>query len=405
MIRLACLLFCLVSLQANASGVTLRFDDVPLAQLTKIVLGDVLQRAYVLDAALPSSSVSVVMPDASPAAIEREFAAVLKRVGFGLDCSQKVCRVLPSLSDPREVAFYRPKFRNVAYLLTSLQPWFPVDAFSGGRNGTVQTQPTGGASQSLPTIQQSNGAIASTAVTSDVLAFRGSSDDVARFRAMVAGLDVAEAQVMVTAMVYEVQSSDRKASAWDIVASIAKQRLGVSFRPGEVGSSGFSISLGDSSAFFSALSSDSRFKVLASPRVRVVSGQKARFSVGDEVPVLGAVVVDNGASTQSVSYKQSGVILDLTAHVFGDVTRLSVHQQISQFARTQTGVANSPTLTKRELQTELVAGPGDVVVLGGLDQNKESQASSWLSFFSKARADTSDSETTQVLVFLKLDRI
>jgi type II secretory pathway component GspD/PulD (secretin) len=54
-------------------------------------------------------------------------------------------------------------------------------------------------------------------------------------------------------------------------------------------------------AFFAALSSDSRVKVLASPKLRVVSGKSAKFSFGDEAPVLGAVVVDNGGkATQSV---------------------------------------------------------------------------------------------------------
>lgn len=47
-----------------------------------------------------------------------------------------------------------------------------------------------------------------------------------------------------------------------------------------------------------------------------------------------------------------------------------VDQQISDFASTRSGVNNSPTLTKRSLITTVSTRDGELIVLGGLTQDK-----------------------------------
>jgi general secretion pathway protein D len=394
------------SAAAGAAPVSLRFDDLPLPQLVKLLLGEVLSKPYVLDVALPNVLVSIVLPDAQPKTVERELSAILRRVGFALECDKAMCHILTSLVDPREVVVYRPRYRSVVYLSTLIKPWFPSDSFGGVKAPAVLSSPTGLSAQSMVTRDIGNDSLAVTSAAADVVTFRGSADDIGRFNSLIAQLDVVERQLVVNATVFEVQTGSHEGSAWDLVASIANGKLGLEFHPGDIGASGISIKVGDSSAFFAALSSDNRFKVLASPRVRVVSGRSAKFSVGDEVPVLGSVVVDNGGkSTQSVNYRSSGVILDIAAEVFGDVAKLSVSQQISQFSATTTGVASSPTLTKRELKTDIAVRPGEMIVLGGLDQQKDSGAKSGLSFAKWIGAKTSDTASTQVLVFLKVEAV
>src|ERR1035437_1745200 len=86
--------------------------------------------------------------------------------------------------------------------------------------------------------------------------------------------------------------------------------------------------------------------------MRVKSGASARFSVGNETPVLGAVSYQqNGSSVQSVEYRPSGVILDLKPFVRSVGIDLTGFQQLSNFAVTDTGVNSSPPLSKRELST------------------------------------------------------
>lgn len=96
--------------------------------------------------------------------------------------------------------------------------------------------------------------------------------------------------------------------------SLAVDLLGARFSLGQFKDLGNAVRLtkGGFDLAYSALASDSRFKVVSSPSLRVKSGENARFSVGSDVPVLGTVQLDkNGNPVQSVEYKPSGVILDL----------------------------------------------------------------------------------------------
>lgn len=103
--------------------------------------------------------------------------------------------------------------------------------------------------------------------------------------------------------------------------------------------------------------------------------------MGADVPVLGAVQLDkNGNPVQSAEYKPSGVILDLTPQIRGQEIEQQINQQLSSFIATTTGVNNSPTLTKREILTNVGASDGDVIVLGGLDEKRSSKDSSGLPF-------------------------
>lgn len=111
-------------------------------------------------------------------------------------------------------------------------------------------------------------------------------------------------------------------------------------------------------------------------------------------------------AVQSVDYRSSGVILGLSPTVRDEGVELLVEQQISDFARTETGVNNSPTLTKRSLTTTVNAGDGELIVLGGLTQEKNSSSSSGLSFLpSFMRSDSRDDSRTELLLLLQVDRV
>nr|WP_265332040.1 hypothetical protein [Citrobacter koseri] len=61
-----------------------------------------------------------------------------------------------------------------------------------------------------------------------------------------------------------------------------------------------------------------------------------------------------------------------------------IKQQLSSFAKTDTGVNNSPTLIKREVNTEVSAADGDIILLGGLAESKVTNADTGFSFLPKA---------------------
>jgi type II secretory pathway component GspD/PulD (secretin) len=89
-----------------------------------------------------------------------------------------------------------------------------------------------------------------------------------------------------------------------------------------------------------------------------------------------------------------------------DTVDLTVMQQVSNFSVTQTGVNNSPTLSKRELKTSLTVADGELIVIGGLVDSKETDTHSGLSILpgfmhSKAKGKSN----TEILLILQLTRV
>jgi type II secretory pathway component GspD/PulD (secretin) len=109
---------------------------------------------------------------------------------------------------------------------------------------------------------------------------------------------------------------------------------------------------------------------------------------------------------QSVEYRSSGVIFDLSPVVRDSVVDLTVGQQLSNFVTTQTGVNNSPTLTKREVRTSLSVADGDIVIIGGLAENRESSGRIGFSFLPEwMRSDTGQTSKSEILLVLQVSRL
>jgi hypothetical protein len=67
---------------------------------------------------------------------------------------------------------------------------------------------------------------------------------------------------------------------------------------------------------------------------------------------------------------------------------------------------NSPTLTTRQLQTDITAESDDVILLGGLRTNSVSDSDSGFSFLPKwLWSKTGDSSGSEILLVLSVKRI
>lgn len=86
------------------------------------------------------------------------------------------------------------------------------------------------------------------------------------------------------------------------------------------------------------------------------------------------------------------IIFDLSPQVFKDAFRLTLPQQASSFARTDTGVNNSPTLLKREANTDMDVFGDEVAVIGGLVDTSQSTS------------DSADQAGSELLVRLQVTR-
>lgn len=432
----------LVSAAVPAEKFDFVFNEVKVTQLARVILGEVAGFSFALesDFLAVQDEITVTLHQLTiPQAVEW-FERVLAARGFSLDRAGGVYLVtkakIPEDQD-REVFFYRVKFRHVSYIAELVGALFPRGRFSFARGPVsgvagVPQQP-GGAALNRPGAvagagQGSGGAIQpgyspgvavgaggvsgmGSAVggvdpVSDAFFFTGPARDVAALRSLLAQIDVASGEVLVKGLVYEVTVGSQDASAVSIAANVLGGHLGVTFGPSALPNA-FNITAFGLNAIASALSSDSRFKTLSAPSLRVKSGSSARLTVGNETPVLGAVAFQQGGtSVQSVDYRSSGVILDLKPQVRDEGIELTVFQQLSSFAPTSTGVNSSPTLAKREISTTVGVVDGALVVIGGLQDERASTARSgfsWLPDFLGSKTGTTD--RVEVLLILDVKRM
>lgn len=411
---------------AQSGRVRLQLDAMPVSELVTILYRDVLRTPYVVapDVANDRRPVSIRL-DAPAGEARRQVIAYLRAMGLtvtntagvdqittrsasavGVGGSYEVpaldhsyghvpsgspltpVAMAPAAAPPVEegYALYRPRFRDPGYIADLLKSLFPDLRF--GTRSTVQAQGDQIAPQSGP----------------DMLVFAGPKTSIEKAEQLLEQLDIQQSELTIKATVYEVQTGETNSSAVRIAFNILGNLAGgllTSTTPADtfLRLSGRNVDLA-----VSALNSDSRFKVVTSPAVRTRSGAEAVLTSGQQVPVLGAVSYqgDNSTPVQSVEYRDSGVILRVRPVVHRDVIDVDIAQELSNFVRTDTGVNTSPTLIRRALTNRLSMRSGDVVVLGGLTEDRDERSKSgFLGLGSRSRTKA----RTEILLILQVEAL
>jgi len=252
----------------------------------------------------------------------------------------------PMVRVESELAGFRPDYVTPSALLAAVQPVFPEVKFS---------------------VVEGEG-------QRPALFASGPRDEVARFREMAQFLDRAPDAVEVQAIVLEVSDGSRTGFGVSMVLDALRSGVGLNVSGG-VEANQLTFRSGSFEGVLSAVAGSSNVRVVSSPRLRGRSGEKLRLQVGSDVPTLGAVVENPvGSTAQSIQYRASGVIFEVTPLVLGRRIGLDVHQELSAFAETETGVRGSPTLSKRALDTSLDLESGEWAVIGGLSSSEDQVA-------------------------------
>ena len=118
---------------------------------------------------------------------------------------------------------------------------------------------------------------------------------------------------------------------------------------------------------------DSDVRILANPRIRVMNKQKAKIHIGDKVPVITTTSTANVGVSQSVSYLDVGLKLDVEPQVFLDNdVGIKVSLEVSNIVRE---INNNGTLTyqigTRNADTILRLKDGETQVLAGLINDED----------------------------------
>ncbi|MGH7396592.1 MAG: type II secretion system protein GspD, partial [Candidatus Rokuibacteriota bacterium] len=134
-------------------------------------------------------------------------------------------------------------------------------------------------------------------------------------------------------------------------------------------------------AALNALASENRVNVLSNPSIMTAENRKAVINVSTSVPIVTSqqVPVATGgitgnAITQTVEYRDAGIILTVTPRIgeHGTVA-LDVKQEVNEVGENEPPPINSPRFTKREAETAVVLMNNQTLVLGGLIQNKRTR--------------------------------
>jgi len=109
--------------------------------------------------------------------------------------------------------------------------------------------------------------------------------------------------------------------------------------------------------------------ILASPRVMVVSGQKANIKTVQEIPYQEITQSSSGGggsgAITSTQFKDVGVTMEVKATLNED-DKILLWINPSQSVATGVSVTGVPVVDKREAMTTLLIDDGQVVVMGGL---------------------------------------
>jgi general secretion pathway protein D len=110
--------------------------------------------------------------------------------------------------------------------------------------------------------------------------------------------------------------------------------------------------------------------VLASPQINIEDNETGKLFVGQQIPFIdNSVIQAQGGQNNSFTYKDVGVILEVTPHInsSGDVS-LKVHAESSSLSG-QT-ILNGAVVDTRNFKTDLECKSGQTLVLGGIIQRQ-----------------------------------
>lgn len=203
-------------------------------------------------------------------------------------------------------------------------------------------------------------------------------------------------QIMIEAKIIEVELSDSSSIGinWSnvlqdfgVTGTIEFGSEGVVYPDNDTFVSTISLDGLDFSMFLNALESQGDTQVLSNPKLRVMNGQPALISVGENVTYVNSIEsdvdTDTGVTTYTVDTERilSGVGMALTATVLNDdsiiMNLVPVTSELEQPIEyldvgSDGATVGLPVVDIREMSTTVRMGDGEMLVIGGLISKTDS---------------------------------
>ena len=142
-------------------------------------------------------------------------------------------------------------------------------------------------------------------------------------------------------------------------------------------------------ASLSALASDNKVNVLASPSVLALDNKEATINISEELPVASSVYEgigsDSNVTTTNVEYRNTGLLLSVTPHINENgLVSMELTQEVSDSAgERQVAGKSYPAFTLTSVTTSLVVKHDQTIVIGGLISQTRSKGKSGIPVLSK----------------------
>ncbi|SEH07666.1 type II secretion system secretin GspD [Candidatus Venteria ishoeyi] len=222
-------------------------------------------------------------------------------------------------------------------------------------------------------------------------------------KSVIRQLDIRRAQVLVEAVIAEVESSKTQelgvqwimpglngssgpvgiinfgspgAGIVDLIAGIENNTLAgnSAINGANFGAGRYKNGVLDFGVLLSALASDRSTNILSTPSLMTLDNQEALIHVGQNVPFITGQYTNTGAANgsanpfQTIQREDVGVKLKVKPQINeGNAIKLEIEQEVSTIVPNQAGISASDLVTNiRTLKTTVMIEDGGILVLGGL---------------------------------------
>lgn len=167
-------------------------------------------------------------------------------------------------------------------------------------------------------------------------------------------------------------------------------------------------------AIVRALEGDADTNIISTPSILTMDNEEASINVGQEVPFVTGSFTNTGGNAgavnpfQSIQREQVGTKLTVTPQINeGDSMLLTISQEVSSIAASVEGAADLVT-SERTIETTVIVGDGEVIVLGGLLEDTLRETDQRVPFLGSIplvgnlfRARTTKKVKTNLMVFIR----
>jgi general secretion pathway protein D len=224
-------------------------------------------------------------------------------------------------------------------------------------------------------------------------------EDYVAIKETIAQIDIVPRQVVIEGMIASVGLTDNlslglaalfKGNIVDLDGRFALNPGSLNVNPNKLDTSGFTFVGTDAAGvvrgFITALATESKAKLLATPHILVSDNRDAKIQVGQQVPLVTSETYGTPgvAPQRNIQYRDIGIILKVKPRVNDSgLVSLEIYQEVSTADKITLSGSEQLILNKTDATTSLVVQDNQTLVIGGLIREDTSKGRSGIPFLSR----------------------